>query len=502
MGIIEYLNEEQRFQIGYSYIMEKVHALTPYGREKLKHIKPFNSKNAPLLVQELDEMELVVNAISSHSEPLKELRKLLHCFKDIRGSLKRCKNESVLDEVELYEIKSFARLLKRLQNLYNASGLKLSSISFKDPSSICNLLDPEKTGVSTFYIYDCYSENLGNIRRRKRSLENEMLLSDSPEALELLRKQRLKAVMEEEAEELKVRTTLSGQIKESIPELEQSISSLGRLDFLMAKCSLALSLKAVRPMIGTPDKLYIEDGFNPQVVDSLDACGKSFTPISIGLKSGMTVITGANMGGKSVTLKTVVLNLMLLHMGFFVCAREACLPVLDFIALISDDLQSVSQGLSTFGAEIMRLREILMLAKNSTGFIGFDEFARGTNPREGCFMAKALCSYLNKLPSISLLTTHYDGVADDTMTHYQVIGLENVDFQKLKKEINLKHTNSIDIIQGYMDYHLKRVTSCTQVPRDALNISMLIGLDNEIITIAKNLYEKGDCNNDGKQIES
>jgi dsDNA-specific endonuclease/ATPase MutS2 len=244
--------------------------------------------------------------------------------------------------------------------------------------------------------------------------------------------------------------------------------------------------------------LYIEDGFNPQLVDSLNACGKSFTPVSINLKSGMTVITGANMGGKSVTLKTVVLNLMLLHAGFYVCAKEACLPVLDFIELISDDLQSVSQGLSTFGAEIMRLREMLALAGKGTGFMGFDEFARGTNPNEGCYMAKALCACLNKLPSISLLTTHYDGVADDTMTHYQVIGLENADFIGLKEKINLKYTNSIDIIQSCMDYRLKRVTSNTQVPRDALNISMLMGLDDEIITIAKNLYEKGDCDNYGK----
>ena len=502
MGTIGFLNEEQRLQIGYSYIINKVNALTPYGQENIKHIKPFTSKNASLLVQELDEMELISNAMDSPLQQLKEIKNLLKFFKDIRGSLKRCKNGFVLDEVELYELKGFTALLHKVYNLYNSSQLKLPSVSFQDTSSIRDLLDPEKTGVSTFYIYDSYSESLGDIRKRKRVLENKMLTADSPDKLAALRKQRLAAVIEEEAEELKVRCALSKQIKESLPQLEENIRSLGRLDFLMAKCSCALSLKAVRPKIGTPDKLYIKDGFNPQVVDSLKEMGKSFTPISISLKCGMTVITGANMGGKSITLKTIVLNLMLLHMGFFVCARDACLPVMDFIELISDDLQSVSQGLSTFGAEIMKLREMLALAKKSTGFMGFDEFARGTNPNEGRIMAKALCTYLNTLPSISVLTTHYDGVADETMTHYQVIGLENVDFMELKKKINLKYANSIDIIQSHMDYRLKRVTSCTQVPRDALNISMLIGLDDEIIATAKELYEKGDCDNYGKQIKS
>lgn len=493
-----FLNKEQKLDIGYSYVIEKAQALTPYGRERLKHIKHFTRKNISLLTQELDEMELVIDSMKSYAHEFRLLERSLHIFKDIRGSLKRCKNGIILDEVELYEIKSFTRLIQEIIKLYKATKLVLPSVAFEPMDELLALLDPEKTGVSTFYIYDCYSQYLCNIRTEKRSIEAAMLNSDSEDELEELRKQRLELVIQEEGQELKVRTTLSNQIRDNIMALERNADSLGRLDFLMAKCRCAISLGAVRPGIGTPDELYIKDGFNPQVVDLLRDCGKSFTPVSISLKSGMTVITGANMGGKSVTLKTVVLNLMLLHSGFFVCAKEACLPALDFIELISDDLQSVSQGLSTFGAEIMRLREMLVLADKGVGFMGFDEFARGTNPNEGRYMAKALCAYLNKLPSISLLTTHYDGVADSTMTHYQVIGLENVDFKKLKEEISLKYTSSIDIIQSHMDYRLKKVTSNTEVPRDALNISMLMGLDDGIITIAKNLYEKGDWSNYGK----
>lgn len=498
MGIIGFLNKEQKLEVGYSYVIEKAQALTPYGSERLKHIKHFTRKNISQLTQELDEMELVIASMKSHALEFKLLENSLHLFKDIRGSIKRCKNGIILDEVELYEIKSFTRLIQETIKLYKATGLVLPSVAFEPMNELLSLLDPEKTGVSTFYIYDCYSQDLGSIRARKRSIEAAMLNSESDEELEELRKQRLEMVIQEEAEELKIRTTLSDQIRENIISLEKNTDSLGRLDFLMAKCRCVISLGAVRPGIGTPDELYIEDGFNPHVADLLRDSGKSFTPISIRLKSGMTVITGANMGGKSVTLKTVVLNLMLLHSGFFVCAKKATLPVLDFIELISDDLQSISQGLSTFGAEIMRLREILVLANKGIGFMGFDEFARGTNPSEGRYMAKALCICLNKLPSISLLTTHYDGVADSTMTHYQVIGLENVDFKKLKEEISLKYADSIDIIQSHMDYRLKKVTSNTKVPRDALNISMLMGLDDEIIAIAKNLYEKGDCSNYGK----
>ena len=59
------------------------------------------------------------------------------------------------------------------------------------------------------------------------------------------------------------------------------------------------------------------------------------------------------------------------------------LPLLDFIFFVSDDMQDISKGLSTFGAEIIKLKEINSYVKNGTGLIVFDEFARGTNPKEG-----------------------------------------------------------------------------------------------------------------------
>jgi len=60
------------------------------------------------------------------------------------------------------------------------------------------------------------------------------------------------------------------------------------------------------------------EAFNPEIKEILEKGAKVFTPVSIDLSSGATIITGANMGGKSVTLKTIVLNLLLGQMGFFV----------------------------------------------------------------------------------------------------------------------------------------------------------------------------------------
>ncbi|WDU83682.1 hypothetical protein [Caloramator sp. Dgby_cultured_2] len=59
--------------------------------------------------------------------------------------------------------------------------------------------------------------------------------------------------------------------------------------------------------------------------------------------------------------------------------------------------------------------------------------ARGTNPKEGHAIVRAVCQYLNSFSSFVLVSTHYDGVVDKNMNHYQVVGLKNVDLDNLKK---------------------------------------------------------------------
>ena len=145
-------------------------------------------------------------------------------------------------------------------------------------------------------------------------------------------------------------------------------------------------------------------------------------------------------------------------------------------------MQDISKGLSTFGAEIIKLKEINSYVKNGTGLIVFDEFARGTNPKEGQKFVRAL----NEKSSISIITTHFDSVVESNMKHYQVVGLKNLDFENLKNR--LKANNSLELIQDNMDFTLEESIE-TEVPKDALNIAKLIGLDDEISEMIYREYE-------------
>lgn len=486
---MKFLDNEQRSQIGFNFLMEELQTITFYGIEEKKKIKTYKRCEKDILIEGFDNLEKVINSIKNNDNDFKKISRLLMRVKDIKNSIKRAMNNEVLDEVELYEIKYFSMIVEDLKIIVDSLNLEIEELNLDQLNDVLEILDPDNKRLSTFYIYDSYSEELKDIRKRKSEIEKRIFGSSDEETIARLKEDRLLIVIEEENEELKIRRTLTSKICNYGKSILKNMECIGKLDFIIAKAMMAIKYNAVRPKIINNMEIKFVDAFNPEVKSILSKQNKVFTSQTIDLKKGTTVITGANMGGKSVTLKTIVLNLLLGQMGFFVFAKEACFPILDFIHFISDDMQSISKGLSTFGAEIIKLKEVVECAKRGDGFIALDEFARGTNPKEGFYLVKSVALYLNKMNSISLISTHYDGVVEENMEHYQVVGLKNMNFNNLKFKIDLNKTKSVEIIQEHMEYRIEKVSRENKVPKDALNIAMLLGLDSEIVDIAKEYYK-------------
>jgi DNA mismatch repair protein MutS2 len=487
---MKFLDNEQRNQIGFSFVMDKLGITTTYGLEERKNIKPFKASQINKLTKELDNLENIIKSMKANTCQYSQIGRIFCKLKDVRNYIKRCSETEILDEVELYEIKYFSMLVTELKNILDKLHLDIEEVHLESQEGIISLLDPQGMRIPTFYVYDEYSKILKCAREKKRQKEKEIFSESAEEKISELKQQRLDLVIEEEEEELRIRRELSLQISKEAHIITKNIKAIGKLDFLIAKANLAIDYHGIRPKICDEMKIQLDDAFNPEVKDILERGKKVFTPVSIDLLNGTTIITGANMGGKSVTLKTIVLNLLLGQMGFFVFAQSAQFPILNFIHFVSDDMQSISKGLSTFGAEIIKLKEVVECAKREKGFIALDEFARGTNPKEGYYLVKSLSKYLTKFSSISLISTHYDGVVGDNMEHYQVTGLKNVDFNALKYKIDLNKTHSVEIIQEHMEYTLEKVSKENKVPKDALNIAVLLGLENEIVDIAKSFYNE------------
>lgn len=487
---MRFIDDKSLNRLGFKTLLNRVETLSPYGAEKLKKIKNYLRGQEKELEIEFFKMETFLEFSEKNRDVVRNIEGVIHRLKNIKNVLNNCLKGNILDDVDFFELKVQGMLMQNLDEYLKELPKELEIFRLNDIKELIEALDPDGERVPTFYVYDSYSEKLKDIREKKKAIERKIFSSSNLEEISNLKEERLKVLVEEEQEELEIRKVLSMEVLKFGELYLENIDKIGNLDFLMAKVKFAQQYGGKRAKISTDMKISAKKLVNIEVREMLASKGKEFTPIDIELGSGVTIITGANMGGKSVALKTITENLLLFNYGFFVVAEEAEFPIVDFVFFVSDDMQDISKGLSTFGAEIMKLKEVNIFLELGTGFVVFDEFARGTNPKEGQKFVKALAECLNEQKSISLITTHFDGVAQANMNHYEVVGLKNVDFNKLKRKIEISE-NSMSLIQEYMDYRLEK-TKDSEVPKDALNIAKLIGINEKFANIILQEYSKED----------
>ena len=209
---MKFLNEDQRQQIGFSFVMDELAVITPYGAEKKKEIRPFDPSEYEILREELDNTEIIINAMEKEDKIFNKVIRLLHKIKDIRNTLKRTGNLETLDEVELYEFKNTAINLQGLGECLEEMKLPISKIKLKDVGEVVKILDPGDKGLTTFYIYEEYSDKLRNIRELKGKKEKAIFASNDSETIEKLKQERLNIVIDEENEELRIRKQLTQKL--------------------------------------------------------------------------------------------------------------------------------------------------------------------------------------------------------------------------------------------------------------------------------------------------
>ena len=409
-----------------------------------------------------------------------------------------------------------------------------------DTEDLLDELDPRRDRMNTFYIYNEFSPKLDAYRTKKKEYEQQ-IRREQKQAREELRKkygvqltpkfdivvakshpdfemiqsleelemtdqdymsvtlqlkptekiyefvQAAEALNAEiEQEEERVREMLSRKIAEKEAVLLENCEKMGALDLALARAIYAMKHDLTKPEIVEDHVISFEDGRNLQVEDIIREKGKTFCPISLSLADGVTMITGANMGGKTISLKLAGQIPILAQYGFFVPAKHAKIGLSNYMQILIGDSQSVERGLSSFGSEMEELKEILDKGQERS-LILIDEIASGTNPTEGTALTKSLVDYLIEKPYISLITTHFESVTErEDIVNMQVRGLADCNFTLLNREI--QHANRrdrINIISKYMDYRLYRVDSEAQVPKEALSIAAMLGINKEIIEGAK-----------------
>jgi len=540
---LKFLSEEISESIGFDLIWSEIKPISPLGKTEKRNSTPFLNKDRDKLKKELNNLEFIIEKKKNNTDNFAKIKNILTELKDLRGTINRSRvKKTILDDIELFEIKENIIKIQVLKEEIEKIRLnKLFEEDFKDVKELLEILSIGQGESESFYLADEYDAELLKIRKKRKELENKLITykkklsqeveeicrrplsiedeisisKNETDIIEKLKKSKFVSLIRENfaaltfklienekiidlkaainksknKEEIRgnlVRKEITTKIKEFSLDLLSNLKNVAYLDFLMAKAEFSLKINGSKANIIDEEIIKIKNGRHLFVERELAKKGMQFQKIDLQVKKGSTLITGPNMGGKTVALKMVALLVAMAQHALYVPAAEMKFNLRNYIyfTLSSDNLKT---GLSSFGTEIIALKEVIDSADNNA-LILIDEIAHGTNPQEGYAIAYSIIKKLDNKNSISIITTHFERLAFKLdISHLQVKGLDKKLLAKYKNSIQ---KNGIDVLNKCMDYSLEKRNYGSEVPHDAIKIARVLGFNEDILEFAEKVIKE------------
>ena len=213
--------------------------------------------------------------------------------------------------------------------------------------------------------------------------------------------------------EMRVTSQLTELVLDRRASLDRAVSLCGQLDCLLALAVVSRQNNWVQPKLVNSGGLRIRGGRHPLQELSVDQFISNDTELG-GRAASLQLITGPNSSGKSVYIKQVGLIVFLAHLGCWVPATSATVPITDRIFTRIHTVESVSIGMSSFQCDVSQIAAALR-SSTARSLLLVDEFGKGTAPEDGEALLAAVAMELvsrgaGQCPA-TLLSTHFHGVA-------------------------------------------------------------------------------------------
>lgn len=214
---------------------------------------------------------------------------------------------------------------------------------------------------------------------------------------------------EERKEVYRILRALTASLQPYAPLMMGYLEIIGTYDFIRARARLAIDMDAHLPTVVNKAHIELVKAYHPLLYLYNKAAGKETIPLNIKLdeKSRILVISGPNAGGKTVTMKTIGLNQMMMQAGLLVPMQpSSVMGIFKQLFIHIGDTQSLEFELSTYSAHLQHMKYFIELANGKTLFF-IDELGSGSDPSLGGAFAEVIMEELAYKHAMGVVTTHY-----------------------------------------------------------------------------------------------
>ncbi|WP_022756797.1 endonuclease MutS2 [Butyrivibrio fibrisolvens] len=373
-------------------IAETGSCLTPYQLERVERVLVAVERMMDYLAQG----KQYENALSYYDENLNPLLDL----KDEISS--QIRNEEVDDRAskELYDLRN------QIVSMEETMKLKADQIIRKNKDYMADSYHTVRNGRVCVPVKKEYKFKIPGSVIDKSSTGSTLFvepegLAKCYEDLELLR-------IDEENEVYRILYTLTAMVSSYAAIMEENVKMMEKLDYIFSKGKLSIDLDCAEPSINLDRCIKLVKARHPLMDKEINV------PLDFSLgEEGIRgiVITGPNTGGKTVSIKTVMLSCYMAQCGLHVACKEADICMNSSYLSDIGDGQNLSENLSTFSAHIKNVLAILNEV-NHDSLVIMDELGSGTDPAEGMGIAVAILEELRKSNANFLVTTHYPEIKE------------------------------------------------------------------------------------------
>ncbi len=421
---------------GFQFVADNMEFMSAAGRRRMMEQQWISNPDG--LQREKEAVSAMLNTLSlaDASQAVNTLRHQLMQLHDLHTTIQSLQSHIVLDEVELFELKNLSYIANIARHALEQLNL-LTLFPIPDVQEVFHILDPDNTGIPNFYIYDSYDNRLAPLRKQLKQAEE----SEKAALIDLQNQYQHQVI-----------DRLCDMLHPYAAKLSEVLETMAYIDFVMARAYLSKQWDLC-PSKDYEGRYFIKGLFNPRLRLHNEEVGLRYQPIDIDLTECVTLVTGANMAGKTVLLKSVGLAQIMYQFGFPVPAADCCLPCFDDVVFCIGDEQNEMNGLSSFAAEITRISDVVGRSQSEV---------------------QALASLMHKRDSLTMITTHY-GNLGISCRRLRVRG-----FVENMVDIPLTAQN----INRFIDYSLIPDDS-DEVPHEAIKIAEMLSCNPDLIASAK-----------------